>query len=120
MVKYYLVDFAEPKLRIDDMVNHLEFSNAIAHAYCNLYSRFGIKISEAKVRFHGVFPMWCVKVNIPDDFNEEFKPGNRLRGISWWFLHKSHYKEKYAKNKIGNRLLTYTEIFPEDFEVIFE
>lgn len=84
----------------------IDMREAIDFASCNLKQRYGITIGS--IDFTNTR---CCKIvlDIPDEIAIGFNIGHHLRGIAAYLLKKSDNKDIYAKNKVGNRLLVFSE-----------
>ena len=89
----------------------MDVREAIEFAACNLKQRYGVTIGP--IEFTGNC-YYKIVLDIPDEIAIGFNIGHHLRGISAYLLKKSDNKDIYAKNKVGNRLL----IFSEEIEQI--
>lgn len=110
MIKYYLVGFAAKPGYVDPEVKKY-LIEAVEHARCNLFMRYGIKIHW--VSFQRDF---VIVADMPSDANFQ-NPGSRLSGISRYLL--KHHKDIFEKYKVGTRLLWFMEI-PSNFSPVSE
>ena len=110
MKKIIRIDFAkkvfDPPNFHDTWDSFMDIREAIEFAACNLKQRYGVTIGSIEFTGNCYYKM---VMDIPDEIAIRFNIGHHLRGISAYLLKKSDNKDIYAKNKIGNRLLVFSE-----------
>ena len=109
MRKIIRIDFAKkvfdsPTFH-DTWDSFIDIMEAIEFAACNLKQRYGVTVGP--IELTGEY--YKLVMDIPDEIVTGFNIGNHLRGISGYLLKKSKNKDIYAKNKVGNRLLVFSE-----------
>jgi hypothetical protein len=102
VTKKVFINFADTRIQAIDYISDIR--KAAENAGLNLFSRYGIQLQ---------YPMpdngrVAVEINIPEEIANDFKYGNRLRGIATYLLKECD--GKYNDHIIGNRLLIYTEV----------
>lgn len=90
-----------------------EFHHALMHASTNLYSKSGIIVDTERdsVIYDGVNGYY-ITMKVPKNImNGESidNLGGRLKGISWYLLHKT--ETPYKKYCVGTRLLNYRIVY---------
>ncbi len=100
--KTVFITFARPTASIFEAFD--DICDAVDHAHCNLLSRYNVKLKVVgKAKF---VTEWVeLRLSIPEDLANDFKVGNRLRGIAAWLLKEN--PDKYKPYLVGNRLLTF-------------
>lgn len=110
MKKTIRIAFAKPVFDPPDFHDtwdsFMDIRDAIYSAACNLRQRYGVTIGSIECTGDCHFRM---AIDIPDKMVSQFKIGNHLRGISTYLLKKSKHKDIYSRNKIGTRLLVFSE-----------
>ena len=114
MKKIIRIDVAKPVFDPSDFHDtwdsFMDIREAIEFAACNLKQRYGVTIGPIECTGDCHFRM---AIDIPDKMVSQFKIGNHLRGISDYLLKKSKHKDIYSRNKIGTRLLVFSEEIEE-------
>ena len=98
--RFVQLDFADPMIDASDNIEYIR--EAVEFAKCNLLSRHGILLEPPIIT---EFNRVVIEVKVPEDKNENFSIGKRLRGIPAYLLRT--YPEKFHKQ--NNRVFFYRE-----------
>lgn len=98
--RFVQLDFADPTINASDNIDYIR--EAVEFAKCNLLSRHGILLEPPIIT---EFNRVVIEVKVPEDKNENFSTGKRLRGIPAYLLRT--YPEKFHKQ--NNRIFFYRE-----------
>ena len=102
VTKKVFINFADTRIQAIDYISDIR--KAAENAGLNLFSRYGIQLQYPMPENGRV----VVEIKIPEEIANDFKYGNRLRGIATFLLNK--YDDKYKEHIVGNRLLIYSEV----------
>ena len=104
VTKKIAIKFVKLQVEMGETIRN-DINDAIWAASHNLYTRYGIILKLEEITDSQTI---IVKMEIPDDKTENFKPGNHLRGISKYLL--KIRPNFYKRFLLGKRLLIYWEI----------